>query len=108
MRGLRPIPVRLLPDTCAVRERAGDGTFGRPRVISHVRFERTQSWTDDTHRSADAGEGTLFVDAVTSTGAFEVQAGSRIDIDGHSYLAATVRRCEGTGGTVHHWEVGLR
>jgi hypothetical protein len=37
-----------------------------------------------------------------------VPAGSRIDIDGHSYLVAECRRCEDFNGRVHHWELVVR
>lgn len=108
MAWLRPIPARLLSDSCLVREPAVDGGFGEPRTISRVRFERAQSVVADAHRSADAGAGTLYVDAVTSTGAFEIPAGSRVEVHGRSYVAAKVSRFEGFNGRVHHWEVELR
>lgn len=108
MAWLRPIPARLLSDSCLVRESAVDGGFGEPRAISHVRFERAQSVVADAHRSADAGAGTLFVDAVMSAGAFEIPAGSRVEVHGRSYVAAKVSRFEGFNGRVHHWEVELR
>lgn len=108
MAWLRPIPARLLPDSCLVREPAADGGFGKPRAISHVRFERAQSVTADAHRSADSGAGTLYVDAVMSAGAFEIPAGSRVEVAGCSYVAAKVTHLEGFNGRVHHWEVELR
>ena len=108
MPGLRPIPRRLLVESCLVREPAPDGTFGSPRQIRGVRFERAQSAVGDAHRSADAGAGVLYVDAVMSAGAYEIPAGSRVDIGGRSYLAAKVARFEATAGRVHHWEVELR
>lgn len=91
-----------------VREPAADGGFGKARTISRVRFERAQSVTADAHRGADAGAGTLYVDAVMSAGAFEIPAGSRVEVGGRSYVAAKVVRFEGFNGRVHHWEVELR
>lgn len=108
MAWLRPIPARLLPDSCLVREPAADGGFGKPRAISRVRFERAQSVVADAYRSTDAGAGTLFVDAVTSAGAFEIPSGSRVEVGERSYVAAKVARFEGFNGRVHHWEVGVR
>lgn len=108
MRALRAIPHRLLPDTCVVRERLEDGRYGVGRAIRHVRFERAQATSTDEHRWADAGCGTLFIDAVSSQGAFEVRAGSRVEIGGQSYLVASVKRFEGARGRVHHWELDLR
>lgn len=107
MRALRPIPARLLPDSCRVRAPLEGGGFGPAWEIAHVRFERAQSVVSDAHRTADAGAGTLFVDAATSRGAFEIEAGSRVEVGGRDYLAARVARFEGTRGRAHHWEVDL-
>lgn len=103
MRSLRPIPARLLAENAVVRVPDGEGV-----AISHVRFARKQSVADDGHRSADAGAGKVYVDALNSVGAFEVPAGSRIDIGGHSYYVAECRRCEVFNGHVHHWELVVR
>lgn len=108
MRALRPIPVRLLAEDAVVRVPDGAGGFAEGVEILHVRFQRTQSAVDDGHRSADAGAGKVYVDALNSAGAFEVPAGSRIDIGGHSYYVAECRRCEDFNGRVHHWELTVR
>ena len=91
-----------------VREPTVDDGFGESHTISHVRFERAQSVVSDAHRSADAGAGTLFVDAVMSAGAFEIPAGSRVEVRGRSYVATKVSSFEAFNGRVHHWEVELR
>jgi 6,7-dimethyl-8-ribityllumazine synthase len=109
MRYLRPIPKRLLPDDMIVAPAKGDGSFGLPVQIRHVRFERTEGVCDDEHRTADGGAGKVFVDAVNSAGAFEVPAGSRAIVGaGHSMLVAECRRCCVIRGVVHHWELTLR
>lgn len=109
MRGLRAIPRRLLGETCSVRQRLEDGSFGAARTIRHVRFEYKQSLTPaDKHRLADAGAGVLFVDATNSAGAFELCAGDRVELAGVSYVVASVKRYCGMNGRVHHWEVGLK
>ena len=108
MRGLRPIPLRLLADDAVVRVPDGDGGYAEGVAVSHVRFARTPSVVDDGHRSADAGAGKVYVDALNSGGAFEVPAGSRIDIGGHSYYVSECRRCEDFNGHVHHWELVVR
>lgn len=108
MRALRPIPRRLLLDDAVVRVPDGRGGFAEGIAITNVRFARTQNAVDDGHRSADAGVGTVYVDALNSAGAFEVPAGSRIDIGGHSYYVAASKRCEGLNGHVHHWELTVR
>lgn len=108
MRALRPIPLRLLPDDAVVRVPDGAGGFAEGVIVSHMRFQRTQSVVDDSHRSADAGSGKVYIDALNSGGCFEVPAGSRIDIGEHSYLVAECKRCEDFNGHVHHWEPTVR
>lgn len=108
MRALRPIPLRLLADDAVVRVPDSDGGYAGGVAVSHVRFARTQSAVDDDHRSADAGAGKVYVDALNSGGAFAVPAGSRIDIGGHSYYVSECKRCEDFNGRVHHWELVVR
>ena len=108
MGSLKPIPARLLADDAVVRVPDGTGGYDEGVAISRVRFHKTQSVVDDGHRSADAGAGKVYIDALNSIGAFEVPAGSRIDICGHSYYVAECRRCEDFNGHVHHWELVVR
>lgn len=106
MRYLRPIPRRLLPDDMLVYLPDGRGRRGESRLVRHVRFEREESAVADAHRSADAGHGTVFVDAVNSEGSFEVPAGARVLIGaGPSMLVRACRRCCVVRGQVHHWEL---
>ncbi len=92
----------------SVRVPLTDGGFEEPVLICNVRFERTQRASDDDHRSADAGAGTVFVDAVNSVGAFDVPAGSRVAVGGHSMLVAESHACCDLFGRVHHWELKVR
>ena len=105
MFGVVPIPLWLLGDSMFVSLPDGHGGFAEPVEIARVRFEREQSAADDAHRSADAGGGTVFVDAANSRGAFEVPVGSRVEIGGVSYFVRKCRRRGGFGSKVHHWEV---
>ncbi len=107
MAGLRAIPRRLLPDTVEVREQLPDGGFGEAKTIAHVRFERRHEATADAHRR-DRLCGRVFVDAVTSTGAYEIPAGSRIEIRGLSLFVESCTAYEGANGRVHHWELDVR
>ncbi|MCI9129183.1 MAG: minor capsid protein [Eggerthellaceae bacterium] len=107
MAGMRAIPRRLLPDTMDVREPAADGSFGEAKTIAHVRFERKREASADAHRSESLC-GRVFVDAVTSTGAYEVPAGSRIEIQGLSLFVESCTAYEGANGRVHHWELDVR
>ena len=108
MGSLRPIPARLLAENAVVRVPDGEGCYTEGVEVSHVRFARKQSVVDDSHRGADAGTGKVYVDALNSVGAFEIPAGSRIDIGGHSYYVAECKRCEDFNGHVHHWELTVR
>lgn len=100
-----PIPGWMLDGEMAVSAPDGAGGFLAPVVVSGVRFERVQSASGDSHRCADAGGGKVFVDAVTSAGAFEVPVGSRVEIEGVSMFVRACRRVPGPRGEVHHWEV---
>ena len=85
---------------------AEGGGRGEGRLVRHVRFERSEGVVGDAHRSADAGHGTVFVDAVSSEGAFEVPAGSRVLVGaGPSMLGRACKRCCVVRGPVHHWEL---
>lgn len=108
MRLFKPIPRSALPDAMAVRVPLPDGALGEPAVIAGVRFDRRQSVSDDAHRSADAGAGVVYVDAVNSSGAFEVAVGSRVVLRGHSYYVVECHPCEDLFGRVHHWELKVR
>ena len=108
MISLKPIPRRLLPDTAVVRIPDGNGGYSKGRTIANVRFERRKSVVDDPHRSADAASGKIYIDAVNSHGAFEVPAGSRIEVKGMSLYVAGVRPCEAAAGRIHHWELDVR
>lgn len=108
MRSLRPIPARLLAENAVMRVPDGEGGYSEGIAVSRVRFARTQSVVGDGHKSADAGTGKVYVDALNSVGVFEVPAGSRIDIGGHSYYVAECKRCEDFNGHVHHWELTVR
>ena len=105
MRSVRPIPRGALPDVMTVRLEQPNGTFGDPVIVANVRFEGKQSMADDAHRSADAGAGKVFVDAVNSIGAFDIPAGSHIAIRGRCFIARSVHRCEDLFGRCHHWEI---
>ena len=108
MRYLRPIPRRLLPEDMLVWPAAGDGGFDPPRLVRHVRMERAQEVVDEPGRSADAGSGTVFIDAESSEGGFEVPAGSRVLVGaGPSVFVRRCRRCCVVRGRVHHWELDV-
>lgn len=57
--------MRLLAEDAVVRVADGNGDYAEGVAVSHVRFARTQSVLDEGHRSADAGAGKVYVDALT-------------------------------------------
>ena len=105
MRMFRPIPRAALPDTMTVRLQLDDGTFGEPAVIAGVRLDEIQRESDDEHRAADGGAGTVFVDAVNSAGACAVPVGSRVAVRGGGCIVRRCHRCEDLFGRCHHWEL---
>ena len=105
---LPQIPRRFLPDSMDVRVPQSNGSFADPVTVNHVRFVSTQSAMDDAHRSADAGAGKVYLDAMNSDPVLDIPAGSRLDIDGHSYFVVKSRCCEGFRGRLHHVELSVR
>lgn len=105
MRAPRPIPAELLCSTARVRVPSSVGGFQAAQVIAGVRFERAQSAVGDRHRSCDGGSGAVYIDAHNSAGAFEVPAGSRIEVDGLPMAVLRCERHEGPNGRVHHWKL---
>ena len=99
------IPLRLLSDDVIVELPTQDGEPLKQQHIDHVRVELVQSATDDEHRSADAGHGTIYVDALMSEGAFEVPAGARVLWRGRSLWVRDVRAIRDAIGEVNHWEL---
>lgn len=105
MRYLRPIPRRLLPDDMLVVPSDGQGGREAARMIRHVRLELEDAVSDETHRGS-VYSGRVFVDAVNSSGAFEVPAGSRVVVGAlPGMLVLSCKRCCVVRGQVHHWEL---
>lgn len=105
MRYLRPIPRRLLPDDMLVYPSDGQGGYAGARMVRHVRYEHENAVVDDPHRGTATG-GKVSVDAVNSTGAFEVPAGSRVLIGALPGMQVrSCKRCCVVRGQVYHWEL---
>ncbi len=104
MLAIRPIPRNLLPDSMLVYEPTDDGGYAEPKTVKHVRFERKHEASSDAHRSDCVG-GKVFMDAVASAGAYEVPAGSKVEIDGVKLLVKSCSRFAEANGRVHHWEL---
>ncbi len=107
------IPLFAMPSTARVREPVDseDGGAYAPedsaRLISHVRFERSEALSRSRYVLSDAARGLLFVDAANSGGAYGIPVGSLVSVDGGEWLAATRVTPLSVDGPVHHWEVEL-
>lgn len=108
---LRPIPRNLLPDEATVRVPVdGDwgGELSEGRTIGHVRFDDKSALARKGFVLGDDASGLLFVDAVTSEGAFPIPIGSAVSVAGHDMTAIRTVDLKGYDGRTHHWEVELR
>ena len=102
----------MLPSSCTVRVPLDDGgyggRYGEPREMRRVRLELSDGTRPTEYQLRDGPRGTLFVDAVSTEGAFAVPAGSLVSVDGSVPVAATSCAELRDGlGRVHHWEVAL-
>ena len=107
------IPLRELPDSMAVRIPDPDAEYGGEYLdaveIRHVRFERKEALNPATYKLADGAQGRIWIDAVYSTGAFDVPKGAKIDIAGKAKnMQAVICVPYEIGGKVHHWEVDVK
>ena len=118
---LAPLPASVLPSTMAVYEPASDDEHGgsyaaKPVTVSNVRFERAAERRDASSGGAQGGyaysddsRGTVYVDAASSAGAYEVPEGSLVAIDGGDAMEVVrVQRFDHPDGACHHWEVAVR
>ena len=82
------------------------GVFGDAKTIEHVRYVERSELERSGYVYSDGSKGTLFIDPITSVGAFELPEGALVSIDGAPEVA--VVKCEpkiGFGNDIHHWEV---
>lgn len=107
---MRTIPRQLMPLDCSVRvpvESTYGGEYAEPVEMHHVRFDQGEALARRDIVLSDGSRGLLFVDAVTTEGAFEIPVGSLVTIDGEELSAVKATRFETFLGHVHHWEVEL-
>ena len=107
----KPIPQRLLPDVITVQAPIdGDwgGEYGKPATIENVRFDSSTGTIRNVYQFEDESQGLIYVDAVTSTGAFEIPVGSKITLNGEKLSVVKNNRYETFNGRVHHWEVEVK
>ncbi|QTU84919.1 putative minor capsid protein [Xiamenia xianingshaonis] len=103
-----PIPRRLLAHDVEVRLPDGKGGYLEAVAVRRVAVQMRQSVCDDEHRSADAGAGVVFLDAVHTDPWMEIPAGARIDFGGSSYYVTSTQTYETVRGQVHHAEVEFK
>lgn len=108
-----PIPPRYMTSTARVRvpqeDAGGHLAYAEPVTIGRVRYELAANVRATDYQLQDGTTGVLFIDAVTSVGAFELPAGSLVSVDGAvEACVSACRRYDAGSGTVHHWEVELR
>lgn len=107
-----PLPRRLMRQTAVVRVPKNDshygGEFEEPMTIERVRFEASASIRRTDYQLQAPVKGTLFIDAVNSSPAMEVPAGSLVSVDGE-VSEACVQECRAIrgAGSIHHWEAVL-
>lgn len=106
------IPKRLLSQSVTVRLPVAGGYGGEcadPVYIEHVRFEAAAATSQTAYQLQAPIRGTLFIDAVNSSPAMELPAGTMVLLDGET-AECTVRECQTLldgRGRVHHWEATL-
>lgn len=112
MMRLRPIPASLMPSAMTVRVPVqGDysGEYSPPVTVERVRFDTYEALARRDYKLMDGSQGLVYIDAATSSPAFELPAGSLVSVDGGQEMQ--VVRCTrhaGFFGEVHHWEAEVR
>lgn len=107
------MPKNLLPHTVTVRvPKDTDGYGGQyeePVTIEHVRVEPLYGTRLTDYQRQSGVSGIVYIDAVNSSPAMEVPAGSLVTLEGEP-SPSNVFACHPIVGTgrVHHWELELR
>lgn len=106
----RHIPKAVMPDTMQVffKDYASDYDDGwlEPFEIENVRFERADQIINSPYKLSDGASGRVWIDAVNSKGATKIPIGSKVVINGESYIvnACNAYKC---GKHIHHWELDV-
>ena len=117
---LAPMVESLLPSTLVVRGRVEDSEYGdewsEPVEIQHVRFTRSSEFSVVNNSGVTSGyvfqdgsRGLIYVDAVNSSGAFDIPEGSEVRVDGGERMEVVkVTKCDNLDGTLHHYEIEVK
>lgn len=106
------IPKRLLPHTIDVeipKDTDGfGGVYEDPVTIEHVRVEPIYGIRATDYQLQNGVTGIVFIDAVNSSPAMEVPAGSLVTLEGEK-APSNVFACNAIvdANRVHHWELEL-
>ena len=104
-----PIPACAMPSTLAVRVPKSDakygGEFEDAVTIEHVRFDQEVPERKTGYQLSDGSKGVVFVDRITSTGAFAVPVDSLVSVDGGDDMAVVACRPRIGFAEVHPWEL---
>lgn len=109
---MRPISMSLLPSTMVWQApkggRSGAGEWESERhTLAHVRLVSSQGTTVRDTSMHDPEAGTVYADAVHSTGELP-PLGALATIDGApGVIVKSVQRLYGRDGRLHHTEIGV-
>ena len=111
---MKQIPRKYLPDDMTVkslnRESEYGGEYLAPVEIKNVRFERVENLNPNAYQLAEGASGRIWIDAVNSTGVFEVEKNSLVKVTRveDEMIVLACMPYETTNGKIHHWELDVK
>lgn len=110
---MRPIPLKLLPNSVIYREyegNTGEGvTFSADITLSNVKIEERKTYVTTLTGVEVIGNAFMFYDLVNSTGLSDAPIPqSKIEFDDKEYIVIDTDVLRGNSNTPHHYEVMLK
>lgn len=110
---IKPIPKRLLPNSCTYRQYLGNKGEGdewdNPVSLNFIKIGQKLQFTVNSNGREIVGNAKLFYDCVNSNGLTEVPKLNDIIIfDGREYKVFDTEILRATSITPHHYEVILK
>lgn len=110
---MRPIPLKLLPNSVIYREyqgNTGEGvSFADDVTLSNVKIEERKTYVRTTDSVEVVGNAFLFYDLVNSSGLSDAPIPqSKIEFDDKEYIVIDTDVLRGNSNTPHHYEVMLK